>query len=216
MTSEIKIEIENKIDGNGDPLDEFASAIVWVTPQGDIPPHSIRLDVWPDGEMHLSVWADSDHAFALWEGKVIPRPAYAEVVTRETTSTRVNAILTRPASTLTRDITVADLIAEARGERWDEAEAVVAARASRADNLALLPLAPPADPLAEFRDLEPGKPLYDRASGRYAGDFEGIDAGRLGETIRLRSTITGHTVWSSGRAFTRHARPIYQSATLPG
>lgn len=57
----------------------------------------------------------------------------------------------------------------------------------------------PPDPLAEFRDLEVGQPLYDRASGRVIGAFEGLTKE---DRVQLHSNITTHTAWSSGLALT--------------
>ncbi len=61
-------------------------------------------------------------------------------------------------------------------------------------------VAPAPDPFALFRHLPPGTSLFDRASGRLVGFYEQI----AGDCVALRSTITGHTVYSSGLSLTPH------------
>jgi hypothetical protein len=180
---EIKIEREEGI-----PI-ERASAVFTALMRDGGPGHTIRLDVWGDGGLELSLWLTEDRAEPLWEGKIHVHGLRVEVETREATPIDSVFLMSPPPDSEQR---TADLMAEGRGERWDEAAAIVEARAARADS---------ADPLAAFRALEPGAPLYDRASGRAVGEFRRV----AGDCVLLRSVITGGTTWSSGRALTAAA-----------
>lgn len=64
---------------------------------------------------------------------------------------------------------------------------------------------PKPDPLAIFRHLPIGTSLFDRASGQFVGTFEGI----AGDTVQLKSRITGHSVFSSGLSVSPHQGAAY-------
>jgi hypothetical protein len=198
---EIKIEREEGI-----PI-ERASAVFTALMRDGGPGHTIRLDVWGDGGLELSLWLAEDRAQALWEGKIHVYGLRVEVETREATPTDSGVILMSPPPSQEQQTEV--LAAELR-EVIDAAIPVETDEERAARHKLNEPLIAEfrrlregmtADPLAAFRALEPGAPLYDRASGRAVGEFRRV----AGDCVLLRSVITGGTTWSSGRALTTTA-----------